>query len=163
MKMQVKQPETVWFRENRMTIVADADSSAGAVSVIDSVAPGKTGPPLHSHPNGETFYLLDGEVAFIVDGEITRASAGECVHVPKACAHSFRILSPAARMIVVCTPAGHERLFTTLGVPAGDGLSPPGTGPAVPDLVAASAEFGMTILGPPPPELADLAPAASVA
>ena len=152
-------PETVWFRENRMTIVADAGSSGGAVSLIDSTAPGQTGPPLHSHPNDETFYVLDGEVAFAIDGEITRASAGERAHVPGGHPHTFRILSPTARMIVMCTPAGHERLFTTLGMPAGEGLPPRGTGPAVSDLVAAGAEFGMTVLGPPPAELTELAPA----
>jgi mannose-6-phosphate isomerase-like protein (cupin superfamily) len=141
-----------------MTVVADAESTGGTLSVIDTVAPVETGPPLHRHSNGETFYVLDGTVAFMVDREIVRVTAGECASVPAGSPHSFRILSPTARMVVICTPGGHERLFTTLGSPAQEGLPPLGGPPSVPEMMARAAEFGFEVLGPPPEELAKLRP-----
>jgi quercetin dioxygenase-like cupin family protein len=161
--MRIKQPAAVWFRENRMTIVADAESTGEALSVIDTLAPADTGPPLHRHPNGETFYILEGEVAFLVDGEITQAAAGECAHVPPNRPHTFRILSPTARMVVICTPAGHERLFLALGSPAAEGLPPLGGPPSVSQLMAAAPDLGLEVLGPPPVELAKLGPAGAPA
>jgi mannose-6-phosphate isomerase-like protein (cupin superfamily) len=148
-------PETLWFRENRMTITADAQSTGGSLSLIDCRSPGGSGPPLHRHGNDETFYVLEGEVAFIVDGAIHRTRAGECMFVPGNAAHTFRVISPEARIIVVCTPGGHEELFRLAGGPAlDDGLPPLDDGP--PDmarLLQAASVSGAEILGPPPAEL----------
>jgi mannose-6-phosphate isomerase-like protein (cupin superfamily) len=152
--MQIKQPEHLWFRENRMTIVADAESTDGRISVIDTRAPGDSGPPLHRHPNDETFYVLDGEIAFLVDGEIAHVCAGECAFVPGGATHTFRVVSPEARWIVICNPAGHEEMFRIAGEPAaGEGLPEVDGPPDMQRLMGAAAAVGAEILGPPPAEL----------
>lgn len=152
--MQTKQPEHLWFRENRMTIVADAASTGGRLSVIDTCAPGDSGPPLHRHPNDETFYVLDGEIAVFVDGEIAHFRAGESAFVPGGATHTFRIVSPEARFILICNPAGHEEMFRIAGEPAaGDGLPQLEGPPDMPRLTGAAAAVGAEILGPPPAAL----------
>ena len=143
-----------------MTILADAASTDGRISVVDCHAPGRSGPPLHRHDSNETFLVHEGEVAFVVDGAIQRCGPGELAHVPGGAAHTFWVLSDEARMTVICNPAGHEELFRHAGGPAqGDGLPPRPDGP--PDiglLMRAAAAAGATILGPPPADLVALEP-----
>lgn len=156
--MSKKAPEAIWFRESHVTIVADADSTDGRLSVIDTRLPANSAPPLHRHPNDETFHVLEGEVAFLVDSSLDYYSAGECAFVPRDTPHAFRVLSPEARILVVCTPAGHEDLFRRGGDPAPSDSLPPFDPPGdMPRLAAAAASVGAEILGPPPPELAGLA------
>ena len=151
-------PEHLWFRESRVTICADAQSTDGALAAIDFLAPEGASPPLHRHPSAETFLVTEGEVAFLVDGAVERVTAGESAFAPGGSAHTFRILSPEARMIVVSTPGGHEQLFRLAGTPAlDDGLPTVDDGPAdIAELVQVADAAGVEILGPPPAELAEL-------
>jgi quercetin dioxygenase-like cupin family protein len=51
-------------------------------------APG-TGPPLHTHPYEETFFVIEGDVLFTVDGEEIEASDGDIVVAPANTPHKF--------------------------------------------------------------------------
>src|SRR3954469_2673428 len=151
-------PEHLWFRETRVTICADAQSTAGALAAIDFLAPEGSSPPLHRHPGAETFLVIEGEVAFLVDGTVERVTAGESTFAPGGSTHTFRILSPEARMIVVSTPGGHEQLFRMAGTPAlDDGLPPTDDGPVdMAEFAKGAGSVDVEILGPPPAELAEL-------
>jgi len=101
------------------------------------MSPGEE-PPLHVHKNeDEWFYMLDGEVTFHVGGENHRGSSGAFVSFPRGIPHTFTIESPTARILVLNTPGGFERMFE---------LAPRTNEDAVRALEA----FGMTVVGPHP-------------
>ena len=76
-------------------------------------------PPLHVHYTmDETFFVMEGEMRFMVGDQILEAPAGSVVFAPKGIPHTFKIKSPQARAMMLCTPAGFEEWFRTLGRPA---------------------------------------------
>ena len=70
---------------------------------------------------------------------------------PRDVPHTFTVSSEQARFLLVVEPAGFEDFVRTVGEPAAQlVIPPPATEP--PDmaaLVAAAAEHGIEILGPP--------------
>lgn len=51
--------ERIWFLNNEMRVVAPASATGGAFSLIESVVPAGSGPPLHIHDvDDESFYVL---------------------------------------------------------------------------------------------------------
>jgi len=48
-----------------------------------------SGPPPHSHPWEESFYVIKGQVLFTSDGKTTMCTAGTLVHVPADTVHAF--------------------------------------------------------------------------
>lgn len=79
--------------------------------------------------------------------------------MPDGATHTFRVVAPEARFIVICHPAGQEELFRLAGEPAaGDGLPQLDGPPDMQRLVQAAAAVGSEILGPPPAELTEAQP-----
>lgn len=48
-----------------------------------------SGPPPHSHPWEESFYVIKGQVLFTSGGKTTMCTAGTLVHVPSDTVHAF--------------------------------------------------------------------------
>lgn len=162
--------ETLWFLGTVARMKLDGADTAGRFAMWEALLPRGAAPPLHSHPQDETFYVLDGELTvWILDGEPTderngpqgwlRQSARTCragaaTFAPGGTPHTFRVESDTARMLVVSTPAGIEDMVRGLGEPARwPWLQEPPRGPRVdPELVASvEARTGMVRHGPPPP------------
>ena len=70
-----------------------------------------SGPPLHSHPWEETFYILEGELEVQIGNQQQFCTAGSVAHVPANAVHGFRILSPVARALLVIAPASAEAFY----------------------------------------------------
>ena len=64
-----------------------ADSTV-SVFILNHNIPG-AGPPLHTHPYEETFFVVEGDVLFTVDGEEIEAGDGDIVVVPANTPHKF--------------------------------------------------------------------------
>jgi len=80
-----------------------------------NVPPGG-GPPPHRHDFEEMFTLIDGEIEFTFRGETSTIRAGSTINIPANAPHSFRNKSSGvARMLCMCTPAGQEEFFMTIG------------------------------------------------
>jgi quercetin dioxygenase-like cupin family protein len=89
------------------------------------VAAHSAGPPLHRHDFDEAFYMLEGELIFQVEDELFTRRAGEFAFAPRNVPHALANHSDAdARYLLVCTPAGLERLFTRIAA-ASEGVEPP--------------------------------------
>lgn len=73
------------------------------------------GAPLHTHPWGESFYILEGEMEIQVGNRKVVATAGGSVYVPENVAHNFRICSPTLRALVVMAPASAEGFYRAIG------------------------------------------------
>jgi quercetin dioxygenase-like cupin family protein len=116
--------EALWFLGTLARIRLDAEQTDGRFSLMELVLPHGAAPPLHSHPQDETFYILDGEVtAWLVEPDqaaddrsppvwVTtceqRCHVGSIVFAPAGTPHTFRVESDTARMLVLSTPAGIE-------------------------------------------------------
>jgi mannose-6-phosphate isomerase-like protein (cupin superfamily) len=163
--------EPLWFLGTLMRIKLDGRQTAGRFALVEGVLPRGAAPPLHSHPQDETLYLLEGEItAWVVDRELgegdrvdrpawvaqhsRRCGPGAVVFAPAGMPHTFRVDSDVARALTFSTPAGIEEMFRALGEPARwPWLPPPPDGPRVSAerMAAVEQEVGMIRHGPPPP------------
>jgi quercetin dioxygenase-like cupin family protein len=144
--------EALWFLGILATIKSSAETTGGAVAVIEHLAPQGTGSPLHVHSReDEWFYVIDGELTFWVGGEVSVASAGTFVFGPKRIPHTFTVSSEQAKFLLVAEPAGFEA-FMRAGAEPAERLEIPPAPTEPPDIAAMSAlaaEYGIEILGPP--------------
>jgi quercetin dioxygenase-like cupin family protein len=144
--------EALWFLGILATVKSSAETTAGAVAVIEHHAPRGAGSPLHVHSReDEWFYVIEGELTFWVGGETIEAPAGTFVFGPKGIPHTFMVASEEARFLLVTEPAGFERFMREVGEPAARReIPPPATEPPdVAALTAIAAKYGIEIVGPP--------------
>ena len=97
----------------QFNVLLRSEQSNGEVATIEIVLPaGSAGPPLHHHDFDEAFYVLDGELTFQLGEELATAGPGTLTFAPRGSHHTLANLSAAdARYLLVCTPAGFERVF----------------------------------------------------
>ena len=132
---------------------ATSEQTAGRMWAKELTAPRGMATPVHRHTReDEAFYVLDGEVSVYVDDQVVRARTGHFLWAPREVPHAFCVESALARLLVVSTPGGFEKFFFDTGEPASvlAGWPPAGEPPDVDALVAALAEYGVTVVGPPP-------------
>jgi len=166
----VTDSERLWFLGTLARMKLDGRDTGGRFALWEGTLPHGAAPPLHSHPQDETFYVLDGEItAWLVEPELAgdrgdppawvasrarRCSPGAVVFAPAGAPHTFRVESDTVRMLFLSTPAGIEEYVRALGEPARwPWLQPPPDGPRVPAerIAAVERELGVVRLGPPPP------------
>ena len=144
--------EALWFFGSLAIVKASSETTAGRVTVVEHLAPKGSGPPVHvHHREDEWFFIMEGELTFWVGGRTIEARTGSFVYGPRDTPHTFTVTAPQARSIVVTEPAGFEKFMRALGEPAKE-LTVPPTGIPLPSrdrIMAAAAEFGLEILGPP--------------
>jgi quercetin dioxygenase-like cupin family protein len=162
--------ETLWFLGTLARMKLEGRQTAGRFGLWEGVLPHGAAPPLHSHPQDETFYILEGELtAWLVEPECSedateppawvmtrgrRCGIGDVVFAPGGTPHTFRVESDTARMLVLSTPAGIEDMVRGLAEPARwPWLQSPPDGPRVsPDSIASvERQTGVVRHGPPPP------------
>jgi quercetin dioxygenase-like cupin family protein len=145
--------EQLWFLGTLTRVKLDGRTTAGRLGVFESLLPRGASPPLHSHPEDETFYVLDGDVTVWVDGRPRACRPGDIAFAPAGTPHSFRVESDTARILTISTAAGIEEFVRALGEPPQwPWLQPPPDGPRLPAerIEAAEREHGMIRHGPPP-------------
>jgi len=146
------QSEARWYGNSLWEHLIPADATDGKLSVFQATMPEGFSPPRHIHTReDEVFLVLEGEAWFDVDGERQLAGPGTSVYMPRGVPHTFRIKSPAARMLGIMTPGAFEQLFRNLSVPADKRTVPePGTVPFdVPRVMAEQIRLGTQVVGPP--------------
>jgi quercetin dioxygenase-like cupin family protein len=163
-------PPPFWFLGTLGRLKLTGEQTGGRFALWEGLLPRGAAPPLHSHPQDETFYVLEGDVTvWIVEPELaqdegdppqwleTRARtcrAGAVAFAPAGTPHTFRVESDTARLLFLSTPAGIEDYVQALAEPARwPWLQPPSDGPRVPieRLGAVEREHGVVRLAPPPP------------
>ena len=104
-----------WLGATYKTILSP-DHTGGAMSIIDSVSPAHSGPPLHVHSGeDEIFVVLSGEMQVFCDGKISAAGPGQAIFLPRGKEHSFRVVGDMpCRHLVILTPGGFEGFFTQM-------------------------------------------------
>ena len=58
----VTDSEDLWFLGTLARMKLEGGQTGGKFALWEGVLPHGAAPPLHSHPQDETFYVIDGEV-----------------------------------------------------------------------------------------------------
>ena len=93
-----------------ITILASG-AATGGYEIFLQEGPEGSGPPPHSHPWDESFYVTSGEVMFGMAGEEKVARAGTLVHLPGGTVHWFRFGKEGGRMISMTSREAASAMF----------------------------------------------------
>jgi quercetin dioxygenase-like cupin family protein len=91
--------------------VLASGAQTGSYEIFHQAGPEGCGPPPHSHPWDEAFYVIRGEIEFGMDGRSLLARPGMLVHVPAGAEHWFRFSAGGGEMLSVTSREGASHLF----------------------------------------------------
>ena len=143
--------ERLWFLGTLATITVPGEASDGRFALIEFLFPHGASPPLHTHPQDESYVVLDGRLTVVAGEERFELEPGATAVVPMGVAHTFRVDSDTARVLVLSTPAGLERLVRDGSVPATAPTLPPADTPrpSPEELERIFSANGQVTVGPP--------------
>jgi len=96
-----------------ITVLASGEAT-GSYEIFLQRGPEGSGPPPHSHPWDEAFFVMKGQIDFGVGPESTTASPGTLVHLPAGSVHWFRFGKGGGEMISMTSRPGASKLFADL-------------------------------------------------
>jgi quercetin dioxygenase-like cupin family protein len=143
--------EQRWFLGTLATIKVPGEATGGRFALIEFLFPRYASPPLHTHPQDESYVVLEGHLTVHAGAQRFELDAGGAATVPMGLPHTFRVDSDTARVLVLSTPAGLERFVRDAGIPAAAPTLPPAGAPR-PSADALAEIFrahGQMNLGPP--------------
>jgi quercetin dioxygenase-like cupin family protein len=112
----------LWFLGTLVHLKLTSRQTGGRFGLWEGVLPRGAAPPLHSHPQDETFYVLDGEVTvWLVARELAedrdwvkacprRCGTGDYALAPGGTPHAFRVESDTARNALRLHPCRNRGL-----------------------------------------------------
>lgn len=95
----------------QITVLASGDKT-GNYEVFLQQGPEGSGPPPHSHPWDESFYVIKGEVTMGLGEATHTATPGTFVHIPAETVHWFRFGSGGAELVSMTSRLGASKMFT---------------------------------------------------
>jgi quercetin dioxygenase-like cupin family protein len=143
--------ERRWFLGTLARIRVPGPAAGGRYALIEFLFPHGASPPRHTHPQDESYVVLEGRLTIVAGEQRFTLEEGGAAVVPIGVPHTFRVDSETARVLVLSTPAGLEDMVRDGSVPAGDATLPPPDAPRPsPDELAAIFEaHGQVNVGPP--------------
>ncbi len=105
-----KAPRPLNVAGEKITVLASSEQTGG-YEIFLQVGPEGSGPPPHSHPWDESFYIIRGEITLGMDRSEMIASPGTLVHVPGGTTHWFRFGKGGCEMLSMTSREGASRLF----------------------------------------------------
>jgi quercetin dioxygenase-like cupin family protein len=125
-----------------ITFKVRGEHTGRRLTALETIAAPGEGPPLHTHAaEDECLLVVEGTFRFRLGDKLETAPAGSFVYIPRGAPHAWQNIGDApARMFVLFTPAGMERVFDAFAA-----LDAP-----VPEAFARAAVAGrMDVVGPP--------------
>ena len=143
--------ERLWFLGTLATIRVAGEETGGRFALIEFLFPQLASPPLHTHPQDESYVVLDGRLTVRAASERFELGVGGAAVVPMDVPHTFRVDSDTAHVLVLSTPAGLEQLVRDAAVPATAATLPPGATPrpTPEELAEIFRRHGQVNVGPP--------------
>lgn len=90
--------ETVYYPDDTLHLRV---STGGNVHVVEYSSTDREGPPPHSHQWDEVAYVIEGDVEFWLEGRWHAAGPGSVQMLPAGAAHSVRIPTGRARLLMI--------------------------------------------------------------
>jgi quercetin dioxygenase-like cupin family protein len=84
-----------------LTVKIDAGHTGGQYELFEVDAPRGSATPLHRTPWGKAYYMLHGRMIVQVGDEGIDLGPGDSVAIPPSALHTFTVLSPAVKFLVV--------------------------------------------------------------
>jgi quercetin dioxygenase-like cupin family protein len=119
------QGERLWFLGTLAIVRAPGEAVDGRFALIEFLFPRHASPPLHTHPQDESYIVLEGQLTVQAGADRFELDAGGVGVIPAGVAHTFRVDSDTARVLVLSTPEGIERFVRDASVPATSPTLPP--------------------------------------
>jgi quercetin dioxygenase-like cupin family protein len=140
-----------WFLGTLAVIKVAGEAVGNRFALIEFLFPQDASPPLHTHPQDESYVVLEGRLTLQLGEERLQLDEGDVAVATMGTPHSFRVESETARVLVLSTPAGLERMIRDASVPATSSELPPaGTPrPTADELSRVFEAHGQVNLGPP--------------
>src|SRR5947199_5693174 len=92
----VGEGERLWFLGTLATIRLPGEASDGRFALIEFLFPRHASPPLHTHPQDESYIVLEGRLTLQAGEQRFELTAGGAAVVPMGVAHTFRVNSDTA-------------------------------------------------------------------
>ena len=143
--------EARWFLGTLATIRVPGESVDDRFALIEFLFPKHASPPLHTHPQDESYVVLDGRLTIKAGDERFELATGGSAVVPIGVPHTFRVDSETAQVLVLSTPAGLERMVRDGSTPAEQRILPPADAPrpSPEEIERNFSKHGQVNLGPP--------------
>ncbi len=143
--------ERRWFLGTLATIKVPGEATNGRFALIEFLFPRHASPPLHTHPQDESYFVLEGRLTVQAGEQRFELLPGAAAVVPMGVAHTFRVESDTARVLVLSTPAGLEDFVRDGSVPATAPTLPPAetSRPSPEELEDIFRAHGQVNVGPP--------------
>jgi quercetin dioxygenase-like cupin family protein len=135
--------------EQRLNVVGEqitvlaSGAATGSYEIFRQVGPEGSGPPLHTHPWDESFYVIAGEITFNIDDREGIAGPGTLVHLPAGTTHGFRFGNGGGEMLSITSREGASHLFVELDREVST------EHPDLAKLIEVSVRHGLEIVVPP--------------
>ena len=131
-----------------VTVLIGAEATAGRLALLEMVEQPGSEPPCHRHYwEDELLYVMEGELALFIEGKWLTVPTGRAAMVPRNVEHTFAVLSPTVRLLVLFTPAGFEGFYQELDA---EKLRLQGEATNIERWVATAARYGCEVTGPHP-------------
>jgi quercetin dioxygenase-like cupin family protein len=121
--------DQLWFLGTLATIKVPGEASDGRFALIEFLFPRYASPPLHTHPQDESYIVQEGRLTVQAGEQRFELVPGSAAVIPMGVEHTFRVDSETARVLVLSTPAGLERLVRDGSVSALAPTLPPSDTP----------------------------------
>jgi quercetin dioxygenase-like cupin family protein len=140
-----------WFLGTLATIRVPGEAVDGRFALIEFLFPQYASPPRHTHPQDESYVVLDGQLTVEAGADRFTLTEGGVAVVPMSVAHTFRVDSETARVLVLSTPSGLERMVLDGSMPASSATLPPADAPrpTADELTRIFEAHGQLNCGPP--------------
>jgi quercetin dioxygenase-like cupin family protein len=138
-----------WMLGGLYELKASSDETDGQATIFEMTLPAGASPPPHTHPGGETVYVLEGTIRYHIGDDVLEGRPGSCFYVPEGVWENFEPTSDV-RLLVIYTPGGAEAFFAEAAEPAERReLPPPMTEePDLERLMAIAEKHGMAMKPP---------------
>lgn len=102
-------------------MLLDSEDTGGHSCTMElTISPNRSYPPQTHDVADEFLYVLDGEATMSLGESTFRAAPGDVVFIPRGVAHAFITGASAAKLLVIFSPGGFERLIREQGEPLQD-------------------------------------------
>lgn len=97
----------------QITVLASSVQT-GSYEIFLQAGPEGSGPPPHSHPWDEAFYVTKGQIVFGTGDTEKIASPGTLVHLPAGTTHWFRFGKGGGQMVSMTSREGAASVFSDI-------------------------------------------------